>query len=508
MERGEDVRALAEVARQCAALRGAVVLADWVGTGRQVTAKGVLRRVDVPSAGSALGVEVPRWVRSAADLPALHRPWAAAAAVGLLLIRDGRVVPGPAVADWCSTADETVLECWSRALAAVLADTFPDDGDGSEALEIGRLALNASATDPGLTLADLSHAISRAVIATGSSLYRTFDRSFGTRDPAEVALELLTAFGAMTVVGGCWQVTPIGHWALPVLEARGASLLGSSVADADADAVQRLKITLRYVRPACWRRVLVSASATLGDLHEIIQIAFAWDDDHLHGFTVGRRQYGDPCFDFEHDEDKITLAKVFAQARKPISYVYDFGDMWRHEIVLEKTTPPDPAAVYPVCVEGRGDSPVEDSGEDEPAWNPFDREGVNAKLGRLAGDVRQVGARLRDDIEIILTDAYGEAEESTAFQTVLESELDFPVPAILLGEPVVVTGLTEDQFTLELRARCRGKSAAGLVSFADLEFRPGTVEAWLHAAYLCVLGRPYPTPTPPAGWDGLDHWRS
>jgi hypothetical protein len=253
---------------------------------------------------------------------------------------------------------------------------------------------------------------------------------------------------------------------------------------------------------------LVPASATLGDLHEVIQVAFAWDGDHLHAFTIGRRQYGDPHFDMEYDEDKITLAAAFARARKPISYVYDFGDSWQHEITLEQVVQPDPAATYPVCVDGRGDAPVEDCGEDESAWIPFDQEGINTRLARLGGGVREVESRLRDDIEIILTDAYGEAEEMTAFQTVLEEEINFPIPATLLGQPVIVTELTEDDATLELRARCRGKTGNGLVSFADLEFRSGTVEAWLHAAYLSYLGRPYPVVTPPSGWDGLDHWRT
>jgi hypothetical protein len=96
----------------------------------------------------------------------------------------------------------------------------------------------------------------------------------------------------------------------------------------------------------------------------------------------------------------------------------------------------------------------------------------------------------------------------TAFQTVLEEEIDFPVPATLLGQPVIVMGLTEDSATLELRARCQRKAGSGLVGFADLEFRSGTVEAWLHTAYLSYLGRRYPVLTLPADWSGLDHWRS
>jgi Plasmid pRiA4b ORF-3-like protein len=254
--------------------------------------------------------------------------------------------------------------------------------------------------------------------------------------------------------------------------------------------------------------VLVPASATLGDLHDVIQIAFAWDDDHLHAFTVGRRQYGDPYFDAEYDEDKVTVAAAFDRSRKSLSYVYDFGDSWLHDIVLEKRVEPDPDTGCPICVAGGGDVPVEDCGEDEPAWISFDRAAINTQLSRLAAGTRELDAQLRDDIEIILTDAYGEAEELTAFLTVLEEEISFPVLATLLGAQVIVTGLTEDDTTFELRARCRGKGANEVVSFADLEFRPGTVEAWLHAAYLAYLGRPRQQVDRPVDWGGLDHWRS
>ena len=44
-------------------MRNAATLADWVGSGRPVTAKRVLRRADVPLAARMLNVEVPPWVR-------------------------------------------------------------------------------------------------------------------------------------------------------------------------------------------------------------------------------------------------------------------------------------------------------------------------------------------------------------------------------------------------------------------------------------------------------------
>ncbi|HEX5114242.1 MAG TPA: plasmid pRiA4b ORF-3 family protein [Pseudonocardiaceae bacterium] len=463
-----------------------------------------------PLAGRALGIAVPQRVRSAADVVELQYPWTAALAIGLMAISDGRAVPGPALPRWRSTPDEELLDSWSRALAAALADTYPDDGDGAEALEIARLVLTVLATDSAPASADLLTSINRTIIGSGYDLFRTFDRGFGVRDPAEVALTLLTAFGAVADQRGRWRIGPLGQWVLPILGARGTALLGASGTRGETNGICQLKITLRHVRLACWRRVLVSASATLGDLHEIIQIAFAWDNDHLHGFTVGRRHYGDPYFDAEYDEDKITTAEVFDRGRTSISYIYDFGDSWLHDIALEKFVEPDPALGYPACVAGRGDAPVEDWNEDddEPAWIPFDREDINTRLGRIIDGSRHIAVRLRDDIEAILSDAHEEAAELSAFLTVLEGKISFPVPGILLGESVIVTGLKADNAACELRARCTGKGAKELVSFADLEFLPGTVEAWLRAAYLAYLGEPFQPVNPPVDWAGPNCRRS
>ncbi|MEU6265863.1 plasmid pRiA4b ORF-3 family protein [Saccharopolyspora shandongensis] len=405
---------LARSARDCAALRNAVVLADWVGTGRAVTAKRVLRRADVPVAGRALGIELPGRVRSAADVPALHWPWMAALGAGLLSIDGGRAVSS-ALAGWQAARADEVLDLWSRSFVMALTSLFDSDEE-SEALEIGRLALTVLASEPAPTHTELASAISHVVFNAGYELYRAFDRGFGVHDPAEVTLELLATFGAVTDTPER-RITPLGRWALSMIGARGVSLLGSSD-DVEEDGTYQLKIALQHVQPACWRRVHIPASATLGELHEVIQVAFAWDGDHLHAFTVGRRQYGDPSFDAEYDEHEITLAAAFARARKPITYTYDFGADWRHEITQEKLVEPTPNATHPICVDGRGDAPLEDCGDDEPAWIAFDKAGINTRLARLGSGGQEAEARLRDDIEVILTDAYGEAEQLTAFQTV------------------------------------------------------------------------------------------
>jgi hypothetical protein len=101
-----------------------------------VTARNVLRRVDVSAAGRVFGVELPDRVRSAADVPALHWPWLAALGGGLDCGEGRRAVAGPAVVRWSSAEPDAVLGLWMRGLTAALTGLF-DDADGVQALEIG-----------------------------------------------------------------------------------------------------------------------------------------------------------------------------------------------------------------------------------------------------------------------------------------------------------------------------------------------------------------------------------
>ena len=49
--------------------------------------------------------------------------------------------------------------------------------------------------------------------------------------------------------------------------------------------IVRLKITLRGIKPPIWRRLLIPATMTLGNLHMAIQAAMGWEGDHLHVLT-------------------------------------------------------------------------------------------------------------------------------------------------------------------------------------------------------------------------------
>jgi hypothetical protein len=165
---------------------------------------------------------------------------------------------------------------------------------------------------------------------------------------------------------------------------RAVAEFAASGAPRSVDQVAELKVSLARFRPPVWRRVQLPVTATLGDLHDVIQVLFGWDGDHLHEFRVGKKHYSDSFANLEgaEDEETVRMRDAFAGGGK-VGYTYDFGASWEHEVTLEKTLAREAGRKYPVCVAFRADSPVEYwSGDEEDAAEPepFDLAEVNKRL--------------------------------------------------------------------------------------------------------------------------------
>jgi hypothetical protein len=223
----------------------------------------------------------------------------------------------------------------------------------------------------------------------------------------ESAAVALAKTGPDEAVSVLWECLPAERLAADDLEHRlavvratdhpSALALAASIADFAASAgteslsvnqCLQLKVSLARWRPSIWRTALIPATANLAELHRVIQVLYGWDGDHLHVFRVRRAAYSDPSFSLEETRDEYTmrvLAALNAGGGK-ITYEYDFGANWVHEIALQKKVPREPGADYPSCVNYSGDSPVEypdyDS-EQEQRPEPFDLEAVNIRLASL-----------------------------------------------------------------------------------------------------------------------------
>ncbi len=56
------------------------------------------------------------------------------------------------------------------------------------------------------------------------------------------------------------------------------------------------------------------------------------------------------------------LSQVIRPKGQVLTYEYDFGDSWLHEVKVEKILPYDPSVVLPVCLAGERACPPEDCG--------------------------------------------------------------------------------------------------------------------------------------------------
>jgi hypothetical protein len=132
-----------------------------------------------------------------------------------------------------------------------------------------------------------------------------------------------------------------------------------------ATAIYQLKITLKDFRPPIWRRVLVPDNFTLAALDVVIQISMGWTNSHLHDFTIRGERFSEPSpDDWEpvKDERKYRLGEVLPREKSKLVYQYDFGDSWRHDVVVEKILPVELGQTYPVCISGKRSGPPEDVG--------------------------------------------------------------------------------------------------------------------------------------------------
>ncbi|MGO9570467.1 MAG: plasmid pRiA4b ORF-3 family protein [Desulfomonilaceae bacterium] len=186
--------------------------------------------------------------------------------------------------------------------------------------------------------------------------------------------------------------------------------------------VYQLKVTLRDIRPPIWRRIQVSSDINLRELHGILQTVMGWRGGHLHEFDVFGTSYGDPRVAEGDvlDEARVNLEQLITEEKEKFHYLYDFGDGWEHEILLEKILPLEKATQYPVCVTGKRACPPEDCGgapgyeelleilqdpshpehEEKFEWLPgdfdsekFDAESVNRRLRKTSTKPKRTWVR-------------------------------------------------------------------------------------------------------------------
>ncbi len=120
----------------------------------------------------------------------------------------------------------------------------------------------------------------------------------------------------------------------------------------------QLKVTLADSEPEVWRRIVVSRQVTLGELHDILQRAMGWKNQHDYRFRLSLGANQPAC----NLEQSLAIALQLS-GEQPIYYTYDLLAGWLHRLEVEAL---DPAVegdlTTPVCIAGAAACPPEGAG--------------------------------------------------------------------------------------------------------------------------------------------------
>jgi hypothetical protein len=131
-------------------------------------------------------------------------------------------------------------------------------------------------------------------------------------------------------------------------------------------SVHRLRVTLLDVEPPVWRELRVPSAVPLSTLHAVVQIAFGWQDIHLHEWRVGGRTFvpsGEERWGEEDlGDESTTLLGELAPVETVLRYDYDFSDGWELVVEVLAVEPYDPRRVPLAVLDGARLAPPEDCG--------------------------------------------------------------------------------------------------------------------------------------------------
>lgn len=130
--------------------------------------------------------------------------------------------------------------------------------------------------------------------------------------------------------------------------------------------VYQFQFFIKGISPMIWRRILVTSNSSIADFHYAIQISMGWGDYHLNRFNIWGKEYGvyhDGGMNFSDNPNKVYLKDFQFRINEKFIYEYNFYDCWKHVTRLEKILPFDPKKTYPLCVNGRYASILEDCGD-------------------------------------------------------------------------------------------------------------------------------------------------
>lgn len=134
-----------------------------------------------------------------------------------------------------------------------------------------------------------------------------------------------------------------------------------------------LRVTLRGLKPAIYRKFCVPSNITLRHLSELLLQLMGWEGYHLNQFRRGNNYYA-PAYQRKDEipilfgraenfnQEDYTLSDLLSEKGKSIEWEYDFGDSWYHDIRLSSIDEYKDGEPRISFIKGERECPPEDCG--------------------------------------------------------------------------------------------------------------------------------------------------
>ncbi|MGV8981876.1 plasmid pRiA4b ORF-3 family protein [Clostridium sp.] len=125
------------------------------------------------------------------------------------------------------------------------------------------------------------------------------------------------------------------------------------------DGIYTFKISLDK---GTWSKIQLSAHGTLHDLHDLIQEAFEFDNDHMYSFFMDGKPWSKKSFKCPYDNegpgaDEVEIGELDLSEKESFLYIFDYGDEWRFNIevlVIKKEVIEE---LQGIIIESKGELP-------------------------------------------------------------------------------------------------------------------------------------------------------
>lgn len=118
-----------------------------------------------------------------------------------------------------------------------------------------------------------------------------------------------------------------------------------------------------------WSKIQLSAQHTLDDLHDCIQEAFDFDNDHMYSFFMDGRAWSKDKFTCPYDYEgpyshEVKIGELQLYKKQKFLYLFDYGDEWRFNVEVFDIEDSDVKLLRPIIIESKGEAP-----QQYPDWD-------------------------------------------------------------------------------------------------------------------------------------------